>query len=347
MSQKFIQSHLYQRSVLSCALYPLSLLYALVQSIRRLFYRLKPPSPIPNAPRVIGIGNVVSGGSGKTPFTMFLAGYLKENGKHPAICLRGYRGKFEYNNRIISNMQEVLPEAVEAGDEARMLAEKLPGVPVAVGAKRRNSIAMLMNAMPQIDCILLDDSFQHLKVSKDLMFVVFGPRGAGNGFVLPAGILREPLSSLKHADCIVINGGDWNPPCNQWNKPVLRGENRLDRIYGADGNEIALEDVRKKKVLLLSGIGNPSSFEQTMRGNDIDFKHHLAMGDHYDYTQPGFIPRLEKELAAHGCDMILTTEKDWAKLSQLELSHLPLAIVAVRFEVENQEALSQLLNSLS
>ncbi len=344
MSQRFIQRHLYNRSPISYLLYPFSLLYGGIQTLRRKRYRIHPPDDIPNAPKIIGVGNIVSGGSGKTPFTIFLAEYLKSQGKHPAICLRGYRGGFEHDNRIISTFDEILPEAKQAGDEARMLAEKLPGVPVAVGADRRLSIKMLMHRMPEIDCILLDDSFQHLKVKKDVMFVVFSAiGGVGNGFVLPSGILREPLSALRYADCIVINGSGWQLPCETFGKPVVHGEFAIDKLYDSKGTTVELNGFRDKKILLMSGIGNPSSFEKTLTQSGIAFVDHLKFNDHYDYSQPGFLPTLRKKLNDSGCDLILTTEKDFSKLSGLDLSDIPLAVVAVRFEVKESKILERLL----
>ncbi len=341
MNQRFIQRHLYSRSPLSYLLYPLSLLYGGIQGVRRKFCR---PDDIPGSPKIIGIGNIVSGGSGKTPFTIFLANHLKKQGKHPAVCLRGYRGGFEHDNRVISTFDEILPEAKHAGDEARMLAEKLPGVPIAVGANRRLSIRMLMKRMPEIDCILLDDSFQHLKVKKDVMFVVFSATGGvGNGFVLPAGILREPLSALRHADCVVINGRGWELPGNPWNKPVVRGDYVIDRLYRMDGEEVSMNELGQRKILLLSGIGNPSSFEKTVRQSGIGFVDHLKYGDHYDYAQPSFLPDLRKKMKQTGCDVILTTEKDFSKLKGLDLTGVPIVVVSVKFEVEEVERLDTML----
>ncbi len=341
MNQRFIQRHLYSRSPLSYLLYPLSLLYGGIQNLRRTFCR---PKDIPGAPTIIGIGNIVSGGSGKTPFTIFLANHLKNQGKHPAICLRGYRGGFEHDNRIISTFDEILPEAKDAGDEARMLAEKLPGVPIAVGANRRLSIGMLMKRMPEIDCILLDDSFQHLKVKKDLMFVVFSATGGiGNGFVLPAGILREPFSALRHADCVVINGRGWELPGNPWSKPVIHGDYVIDKFYRTDGEAVSIDEIKRSKILLLSGIGNPSSFEKTVRQSGIGFVDHLKYGDHYDYAQPSFLTDLRRKLKLTGCDTILTTEKDFSKLKGLDLADVPIVVMAVRFEVGEIELLNTLL----
>ena len=199
-------------------------------------------------------------------------------------------------------------------------------------------------AEQQIDCILLDDSFQHLKVKKDAMFVVFSAGGGvGNGFVLPAGILRESLSALRFADAVVINGKGWNLPRNPGDKPVLRGDFILDHIYDANGETIDLVSLRMKKVMLLSGIGNPESFEKTVRDCGITYPDHLRFPDHYDYSRPGFLDDLKKKLSQTGCDMILTTEKDYAKLSGLDMRNVPLAVLAVRFEMADEEALWEMM----
>ena len=149
----------------------------------------------------------MSGGTGKTPFTIFLAKYLQQKGFKIAVSHRGYKGDFENTNILISDAHKVFEEAKNAGDESYLLALKLNGIPVIVGSNRQISIRILEKRYPELDYIILDDSFQKHSIKKDFEFVIFKSTiGIGNGFVLPAGFLRESLKALKFADYFVING---------------------------------------------------------------------------------------------------------------------------------------------
>jgi len=268
----------------------------------------------------------------KTPFTIFLANHLKDKEFKVAVSHRGYKGKFEYGNKLISNRNDIIDSASDAGDEAFLLASKLKGIPVIVGKNRGLSIKILEQKFPDLDYIILDDSFQHLKVFHNLDFVVFNEIGGiGNGFVLPAGILREPLSALKYADYIVFNGeGDIPRKLKRYNQPILRGGYTIKRFYDKDGNDIKPAD----KIALLSGIGLPKSFENTIRKSDLTFEKHYRFPDHYDFKDKVVLQKIETELRKEKIDHLLITEKDFTKLQFIE-HDLPLAIVEVEFVLEN------------
>jgi len=274
----------------------------------------------------------VSGGSGKTPFTIFLVNHLKDKEFKVAVSHRGYKGKFEYGNKLISNRNDIIDSASDAGDEAFLLASKLKGIPVIVGKNRGLSIKILEQKFPDLDYIILDDSFQHLKVFHNLDFVVFNEIGGiGNGFVLPAGILREPLSALKFADYIVFNGkGEIPGQLLKYNKPILRGEYTVKRFFDKDGNNIKISG----RMSLLSAIGLPRSFENTVEKAGFSFEKHYSFPDHYDYKDKAILQKIETELRKEKIDHLLITEKDFTKLQFIE-HDLPLAIVEVEFVLEN------------
>ena len=326
--QNFIEHNLYKRSLLSYLLWPVSFKYSLILKLRRLLVKQEYRSKC----KIISVGNIVSGGSGKTPFTIFLINHLKDKGFKVAVSHRGYKGKFEQENKLISNYKEIFDFAQDAGDEAYLLATKLKSIPVIVGKNRRLSIKILEQNFPNLDYIILDDSFQHLKVFHDLDFVIFNQIGGiGNGFVLPAGILREPLFALKFADYIVFNGeGNIPDKLKKYKKPILRCEYIVKRFYDKDGNNIKISG----RMSLLSAIGLPRSFENTVEKAGFSFEKHYSFPDHYDYKDKAILQKIEIELREEKIDHLLITEKDFTKLQFIE-HDLPLAIVEVEFVLEN------------
>jgi tetraacyldisaccharide 4'-kinase len=330
--QNLIEKNLYKKSLLSYLLLPLSIFYSCLLILRRKLHSKGYRSRC----KIISVGNIVSGGSGKTPVTIFLAKYLQKHGKQVAVSHRGYKGKFENDNKLISDKNEVYDFAKDAGDETFLLASKLIGIPVIAGRDRKRSIQILEEKYPDLEYIILDDSFQHLKVKHDLDFVVFNAIGGiGNGFVLPSGILRESLSALKYSDYIVFNGkGEIPIQIQKFNKPILKGEYRIKQFSDIDGNEVKPEG----KLALLSGIGLPASFENTILEAGLNFEKHFSFPDHYDFNNKEIIKQISADVKLEKIDYLLTTEKDFAKLQFIE-HDLPLVIVEVEFVLENAEEL--------
>jgi tetraacyldisaccharide 4'-kinase len=314
--QQFVTTHLSRRSFLSYLLFPLSLPFVAVVVVRRAWYRISPPKPEPGKARVIVVGNLTAGGSGKTPFTACLVRQLTDAGCPTAVCLRGYRGEFEHTNAIVADRSGIRPEGARAGDEALMLSRQLPGIPIAVGRDRKRSIAMLQAMYPDLRAIVLDDGFQRVNLFAHFRFAVFNTRtGIGNGFVLPAGLLREPLSALRDADAIVLNG-DPNPELEKqfrFRGTIVRGSMKLDYLESFEGEKRSLTGL-KGKVCLLSGIGSPEGFERSMRQAGLKVAAVIAKPDHYAFDEPELWEHLCDRVNGGEFESIIITEKDAVKI---------------------------------
>lgn len=279
---------------------PLALLYALVSALRRALYRAGVLRvhrfPVP----VVVIGNIAVGGTGKTPLTEALIRLLRERGLRPGVVSRGYGGHAgAYPLRV-----DARTEATEAGDEPVMLHRRT-GVPVVVDPVRVRAVRALL-AGGDCDVVLCDDGLQHYALARDLeIAVVDGRRGIGNGWRLPAGPLREPVSRLRTVDHVVVNGeaGDW---------PGAVPMRLLPEAWVPLGQEGAAAPAPGSRLHAVAGIGHPERFFETLRAQGFDVVGH-AFPDHHDYAAA--------ELA-FGDDLpVVMTEKDAVKCQALPLRH--------------------------
>ena len=266
---------------------------------------------------VVVVGNLTVGGTGKTPLVVHLAQALRALGRHPGIVSRGYRGDS-------AAVVEVTPgsDPGVAGDEPLLLARR-SGCPVFVGRNRVAAGRALLVAHPQCDVILSDDGLQHYRLVRDVEIVMFDERGVMNGWCLPAGPLREPVSRLARVDALVLNGIAVSP-APTFDRPVF-----LMRLLGESFHRLDdplmqcnAADLKGKNLHAVAGIGAPQRFFDHLRGMGLSFVEH-AFGDHHDFRA--------EELALAG-DAILTTEKDAVKLARLSLS-LPVWVLPVTAEV--------------
>lgn len=280
-------------------LLPLSVLFRFVVLMRRVLFRLGLLRTVRLAVPVIVVGNISVGGTGKTPMVLWLANFLRAHGFHPGIISRGYGGHADS------------PVAVGAGGDPGMLGDEpvllamKSGCPVWVGRDRVAAGKALLQAHPECDVLLSDDGMQHYRLGRDIeIAVVDGERRFGNGFLLPAGPLRESVARLHAVDAVVVNGGGLETGMKLDNEFGMQLEggvfyNLLDPARRAEAG-----DFRGKNVHAVAGIGNPRRFFSHLRGLGLEFEAH-GFPDHHAY-QPG-------ELSYAGADALLMTEKDAVK----------------------------------
>ena len=283
----------YRRGAIAWLLWPVSLVFGVLVLVRRVLYKLRIlGSKHPGIP-VIVVGNVTVGGTGKTPLVIWIAEFLKAKGWSPGIVSRGYKGKGEGPRAAT-----IADDAAQVGDEPILLSRR-SGCPVWVGADRLAAIAGLRGANPDVDVLILDDGLQHYRLRRDLEIAVVDGRGVGNGFLLPAGPLREPAWRLRTVDAVVANGLGRKADFTM----MLAGE-ELHRMTDARERR-PLTAFAGQRVHAVAGIGDPKRFFLQLGAAGLKVLPH-PFPDHHPF-QP-------RDLEFGDGLPVLMTEKDAVKL---------------------------------
>ncbi len=303
-------------------LFPLSLLYGFVMRLRNFCYDhgLFQIRQIPTT-KVISIGNISTGGTGKTPFAIFLANYLQEKGIRVAILSRGYRRKSK-GTVIVSDGKSILADVAASGDEPYLMALNLTNVPIVCESDRVKG-GLLIAEKFHSQVIILDDGFQHRRLHRNLDIVLFDASKLGENLrTLPAGNLREPISGIKRADLVCLTRIDQVDNINQKTEKLKKlyfGPIVLCRhvprnlISAKKSEEVPLSQFRNKNIIAFSGIANPKSFKETLRSLQMKISDYFAFPDHYDYSISD-IEKMKQSALKNRAEAIITTEKDFIRL---------------------------------
>lgn len=290
------------RTPLACALLPLAWLFGLLVALRRVLYQLGVLQAQRLDVPVLVVGNLVAGGAGKTPTTLALIALLQRRGWRPGVVSRGH-GRA---SRGIVHVERDTP-ASQAGDEPLLL--RLRGeVPVCVGEDRVAAARALRVAHPQVDIVLCDDGLQHLRLARDAQVLVFDERGAGNGWLQPAGPLREPLPEHVPPHSAVL----YNAPGPSTALPGHLAQRRLaglaslaDWWAGAAPSREALVALRGQRVRAVAGVARPARFFAMLRDEGLDVVEH-PLPDHHDFAALDW---------PNDIDDVVLTEKDAVKIA--------------------------------
>ena len=306
--------------------------------------------------KVISIGNITVGGTGKTPMTRYMARQVQALGLKPAIVSRGYKGTAEIAGGIVSDGKRILMDSSSAGDEPYMLATGLKDIPVAVGRDRyATAMALLEICRPEV--IILDDAFQHLPLARDLNVVLLDRnRPFGNAYLLPRGPLREPLSALERGDVFILtrSGMRAESAGNQFVKhlparPVLKARatpvvNQLVRAQQKDGDrqEIstptdAINSLKAKRVFLFSGLADNQGFCNTVKEAGATVVDALNYTDHYAYTDSD-LDRIKSAAVRLNADLIVTTAKDFVRIDQQTTWPRDLMVLDLKIDLGQDQA---------
>jgi lipopolysaccharide heptosyltransferase II/tetraacyldisaccharide 4'-kinase len=296
--------------------------------------------PVP----VLSVGNLTVGGTGKTPVTAFLARHFQEQHRRVAILSRGYGGR-RSEITCLSDGERLYFRPPEVGDEAFELANTLPGVIVYTGPCRYTAgMAAWREHRP--DIFLLDDGFQHFQLCRDLDIVLLdAERPFGNHRLLPAGLLREPLNTLREADVLILTR--YNDRKHRDRLGYLQRLFPQQDIFAAviepasakrfpRQEECPLEDLHGLKVLAFAGLARPRVFQDALTGLGVDLQGFMAFPDHHAFTS-GDLDDLLQEAQSTEAQALVTTSKDWARLGQRWEGDLPLWVLTVAARVEPEE----------
>ena len=327
--------------VVTAGLSALSIGYRAALALREAAYRIHILGTGSLACPVISVGNITLGGSGKTPVAEFAARTLHQLGAYPAVVSRGY-GRLTRGVHVVADRDGVRLAAREAGDEPRLLAEHLPGVPVVVG---ENRLAAARVAAEQCGAtvIVLDDGFQHRTLAKDLEIVVVNGRAPwGNARLFPRGMLREPLSALGRADVVVVT----NPPGaaevdqiaeairrHNARAPILSAVYEVVQAYDLDSGR-ALEPgaLAGRRLLAFAGLGTPQGFADTLAAAGVRAPALVEFPDHHWYVADD-VAGLARQAITIGAQGLITTEKDAVRLRGLPAPSVPLWVLSVRLKL--------------
>jgi len=318
-------------------LYILSLPYEGVVRIRSLFYSLGLLKTKTLPCRVISVGNITAGGTGKTPFVMAIAKELTNRGIHVAILSRGYKGK-KTAGPVVSDGKTVSLSLEESGDEPFLMAQACKEIPVLVGKDRFRNGRLALQRFG-VKGLLLDDGFQHLPLHRDInILLVDSHIGFGDHHLLPRGILREPLDHLRRASLFVLTKVEEPETCQPLEEkiheihpssPVFHSHYEPVSLVGPQEEQEELHTLKGKRILALSGIAHSNYFSSMLRKCGMKIVREAIFPDHHLYTTKDLSFLKEK---SKGVDCIVTTEKDMVKLRQLPIGDLPLR--ALRIEVK-------------
>ena len=284
-----------KRGLAAYMLWPVSKVYGVLAGLHHALYRIGflkvERVPVP----VIVVGNVITGGAGKTPLVMALVQHFKRQGLRVGVVSRGY-------GRQGKNCLEVLENTPisESGDEPALILRSQEA-PVFIASRRIEAVNALLRAYPATQVVVSDDGLQHHALARDIEITVFDDRGIGNGWLLPAGPLRQPYQVNQPGQGLVLHTGQ---------TPAFKGyvstRQLAEFALTDDGRQVALGSLKNLTLTALAGIANPENFFAMLRANGLQLQHTIALPDHFDFSNYAW--------PVSNDALVLCTEKDAVKL---------------------------------
>ncbi len=318
-----------EKSFFLSFLYFFSLLFKSIVNFRNFLYEKKIISQTKVKPFVVSIGNILAGGTGKTPTTILLAQAFS-NAKI-GILTRGYKSKFENNNKIIFPKDKYAWELI--GDEPSLMRQKVRKAYLFIGKNR--SISAKKAEKEKLDLLILDDGFQYRKLHRDIEVIVLNSNNIfGNNHFLPRGLLRDNPKRLKEADLIIVNNADIKTDYkkilkNYSNAPIVCIKPTISKVFDINNKEI--NDIGSS-ISLFCSIGDPFSFYDMMINNKFKIIDKLFFSDHYPFSLNDLISFSEKSIK-NGANRIVCTYKDFVKIDKNLFRDIPIACVDINSNI--------------
>lgn len=339
--------------ILSFILIPI---YYVIISVRNFLFNIGVLKSSGVNVKVISIGNIVVGGSGKTPFVIYISKLLKELGWKPSVLSRGY-GRKSSGYLLVSSDGKNITDVEKCGDEIYQTVMECE-IPAAVSERRIEGAVKLLNEV-DTNIIVLDDAFQHRWIKRDLDLVLIDKTFLTNKSIftqslLPAGLMREPLNSIKRASAIIINKKFSNDnhdyfenQLKNFNKPIFTAHYKaISFVDMTRKTEYSLEDFNGQDSLVISGIANPASFLTILAKTGVTTKNQLIFKDHKNYTEKE-VQQIRKTFYLTNAHSVVTTEKDAVKLLKFarEFDDIDIFYLKIVLSIENEERFIEFLKS--
>jgi len=305
-------------------LFPLALFYWGLVFWRNLFYNIGVFVTRSLPCKVISIGNITTGGTGKTPAVKYFAKLLKNHGQRVAVLSRGY-GRSTTGTVVVSAGDNNIKNWQMVGEEPALLAEKLPGIPIVVDENRyRGGDYIVKHFNP--DVIILDDGFQHRTLDRVLDIALLNSNQSGITYkLLPYGLLREPWQHLKRADVTILTKTNLKRPSHFiYNKlkslKIVSYNSRIvpsESLIGTKGNKISVNALQNERTIAISGIGDPMGFDLLLEKLRLNILDHISFDDHHRYGKSD-LKIVKTIMDKQEAEYIITTEKDLIKLRTIK-----------------------------
>jgi len=336
----------------SLILPPLSAIYSVVTRARITGYQCGWLSVSKLSAPVISVGNLTTGGTGKTPLVEWVCkAVAHETGKRVCVLSRGYGRANPQSQVVVSDGTKLLAAEREAGDEPYLLAQNLLGVAAVVSNPDRLAAGEWAIKSLGSEIFVLDDGFQHLRLARDLDIVTIDATNPwGGGTLLPYGRLREPRAGLSRADCIVVTRTEQAEDTLSLTEslqrlagaiPVFASRMMTVGIHRLNGESVADDDLPAQPLAAFCGVGNPQSFFNQLRQEGYTPVFTRAFADHHNYSQAD-LNQLIKEAKNHGATGLITTAKDALKLASLELE-LPCYVLEIKISIDDEARLTKMI----
>lgn len=340
--------------ILRFILIPLVPIFALIVKLRNILFDKDIFKTQSVDAKVISVGNINVGGSGKTPLVIFLTNMLKKEAKNPGVLSRGYRRKSK-GYLLVSDGKKILTDVETCGDEIILTANEC-SVPSAVSEKRIDGAKKLISDQ-KVDTIVLDDAFQHRWINRDVNLLICEQRflispDFFDHYLLPAGLMRETFMAMKRADAVIINrkfSQQREIPNNI--KRYFSDKHVFTSFYNARGfvdikrkTEYKLSEFEGQKSLVVCGIANPYSFFTALKQTNVDTENYLIFRDHKYYTNKE-IQRIRKMFYTTNSHSVVTTQKDAVKLSEYhnELDDIDIFYLKIDLEMDDVQSFKNFL----